>query len=338
MSEKPVVFVSSVIRTLRDLRSALSTELTRLGYEVVIAEGAAMTVEPNTSIHDICLTNVERCDIFILIIDRARGSLVDGEWLVRSEYLHAVRKGKAVYVLVKRDAWIALELAVSNPRKNSEKYYGVPESVISFLAELNAAESRWIIHFDSAEDLLDRVKTQLVAYFARLLRTRSEALWIRTAHLLEHMHSLYRQGTYVQAVLTCEEILRIDRHNAEALLTRAVCRIRLHGLDHRDSIAQGIADCETVLHNDGRNYRAMYNLANFKLLSPEHAPAEVRADLEKLFAEFPEYKFYFESDAEFRRMLEIREMWSTSSSKRVSDASSLRKPGKGRKGRGTKSS
>jgi tetratricopeptide (TPR) repeat protein len=319
MSDKPVVFLSSTMDSLRDLRSAIRQRIEELNYEVSIAE-INFAVLPNQSIPEACLRNVEQCDILVLLVDRNYGTPIKGEWLVRSEYLRAKQLNKAVYVMVEHEALRDYHKANKHPNVDPAAAYGIHEEVVKFLKEIED-RGEWILPFDGPVDVAQKLTKQFSANYAALMRAKSYALLTRTQHLLLQMHILYRQREFVPALLLAEEILRIDRDNPEALVTRAVCKIRLHGMNDVKSIKAGILDCERAIAMNPNDYRARYNLANFKLLSPAHEAKEVRRDLRKLFKEFPDYEFYFESDVEFKRMLGLRRNWTRPEQKKVEKAS-----------------
>lgn len=305
MIDRPVVFLSSTMRNLRHLRETVGASLEQLGYEPVLMDRNPRSRQGYLSIKQMCLENVASADILVLVLDGTYGQPVEGEWLVKSEFYHAKTHGKPSYVFVAEDAINKFELACRHP-KRSPKTYDLHPEVFRFLQELQAS---WKFTYRDVAQLAHQIQLRLAEHFAELLRGKSEAALIRVAHLVEKMNSLYRDGNYVQALLACGEVLRIDNDSADALLTRAVCRVRLHGMHDARAIKEGIADCSRVLSRDDKNYRARYNLANFKLLSADHKPSDVRADLRVLFGDFPEYEIYFKNDAEFSRMLRLRENW-----------------------------
>lgn len=308
MPDKPVVFLSSTISPLKELRAAITEKIEELGYEVRVAE-YDFPAPPNMPVSERCLQNVDKCHILILIIDGSYGTPVNGEWLVRSEFLRAKDRRKAVYVMVEEHAWDRYNLAKGRPEVDSLDIYKIHPKVVSFLREIEESGQDWIRTYNNEKDLGRKLKEQFSAHYAELLHSQSEALLIRAAHLLEQMHYLYRQKNHVQSLLFAKEVLRIDPDNPEALVTGAVCRIRLHGLSEVEYINQGIADCTRVIDKNPRDYRARYNRANFKLLSPKHSISEVEKDLKDLYKDFSEYESYFENDPEFKQMLDLRKSW-----------------------------
>jgi hypothetical protein len=297
--------------SLRQVRISLEERIEGLGFEVAFAE-YDFDAPPDLSISEACMRNVERCDILVLIVDGSYGTPLKGDWLVRSEFMRAKRLHKAIYVMVDYDTWRDYNRAVKHPDADPEHHYEIHPEVVRFLREIASSGDHFIHSFRTEKDLFDILKKQFAVHYAKLMRTRSEALLFRTSHLLEQMHNLYRQTIYVQALLFAEEVLRIDKDNSEALVTRAVCKIRLYGLDDLKSIREGIEDCNKVVANDPHDYRARYNRANFKLLSPEYDISQVEEDLKELYLEFPEYEFYFKEDKEFNRMMRLRKSWSRS--------------------------
>jgi tetratricopeptide (TPR) repeat protein len=310
MTDQPVLFLSSTIASLRDLRTALEEELEKLGYRSTITDGTPPP-DPSSSVEETCLRAVESCDILVLILDKEYGTEVNGKWLVKEEFHRAQETGKPSYVCVRTPLWTIYETwqRAGRPTVDVEAAYGINEKVLRFLDEITVSAEHWILRFERAQDLAGLLRESLAAYFARLLRTRAQTSILRVAHLVEMMNDSYRQGKHVQALLACEQILRLDKSNVEALLSRAVCKIRLHGLNDRQALQAGIQDCLRVLDLDPHNYRARYNMANFKLLCSNHTVQEVEHDLSVLFKEFPEYKYYFDQDKEFRVLIDLRKEW-----------------------------
>jgi hypothetical protein len=309
MLDQPNVFLSSTMQSLRHLRSGIHDKLGKSGFVITNTEPNDLSITPGHSLKEICQENVDRSDLFVLVLDGNYGTPFNGEWLVKCEFERARAKGKPIFVFLEERAMHSFELAKAHPEQPPSSY-GVHADVLKFFLE--DIQFFPILTFRSTDDLGNALQARLMAHFAQVLREKSRWKLIQITHLIENMNTLYRQDKYVQAMLASEEVLRHDSQNVEALIVRSVAKIRLHGMNDGRSIEEGIRDCKVILEQEPMNYRARYNLANFKLLSPTHTTKDVRNDLESLFKDFPEYRIFFEKDLEFNRMLLLRESWAVS--------------------------
>jgi hypothetical protein len=72
---KPRVFVSSTYYDLKYIRAVLELFIKQFGYEPVLFEKGVIPFLHDQKIEQSCITEVESCDIFILIIGGRYGSL-----------------------------------------------------------------------------------------------------------------------------------------------------------------------------------------------------------------------------------------------------------------------
>jgi len=207
--EKGKIFISSTVYDFRDLRSALKYWLTELGYDVFMSESSDFPRDSAESSYQICLSTIEKCDWFILLIgDRVGGNFFDTVTnesisITRKEYRTAYKlflqgKIKKIMTLVRRDVWNAKEerkdiakctkdedtrnLIMSMPSKQAES----PDEIFGFIDEVkrlpemgeaNTGKTsypcgNWITTFDTFAEVVDTLRVEL-----NLNKTISELVW-----------------------------------------------------------------------------------------------------------------------------------------------------------------
>lgn len=86
-SVSPKVFISSTVKDLRDLRSALAWTLGKQGFTVLASESPEFPVRGDRSAPDECFASISQCDYYILMIGSRTGILrQDGVSITRHEY------------------------------------------------------------------------------------------------------------------------------------------------------------------------------------------------------------------------------------------------------------
>lgn len=109
---KKKVFISSTCFNLKDLRSEVAVALEEWGYLPLWNESRSFPIKPGTHSHDICLDNVKKCDIFVLIIDSRYGGIYAGNnypkkeiSISQYEFEIAFNEKKEVYIYVRDTVW-----------------------------------------------------------------------------------------------------------------------------------------------------------------------------------------------------------------------------------------
>lgn len=122
--DRPRVFISSTIYDFRDLRSSLKYWLEEQGYEVCLSEEDDFPVESGSNSYENCISVIDSCDYFILLIGSRVGGLYDAEnyiSITQAEYRHAYERlllGKIkILVLVRKELW-----TIREERKELERY------------------------------------------------------------------------------------------------------------------------------------------------------------------------------------------------------------------------
>lgn len=105
MSQRLVVFVSSTVEDLDEVRVGLRAELEARGLEVRLSEAPDFPVEPGVTSHDACLRAVRTSHVFVLLV----GSRFGGEYQAQNksitwrEWEEAMDAGLLPVVLVHRE-------------------------------------------------------------------------------------------------------------------------------------------------------------------------------------------------------------------------------------------
>ena len=71
----PVVFISSTVRDFADLRGAIGYVLRQRGVSVLMSEAWDFPVLGDHSTFQECIENIRSSDLYVLIVDKTRGSL-----------------------------------------------------------------------------------------------------------------------------------------------------------------------------------------------------------------------------------------------------------------------
>ena len=194
--DKGKIFISSTIYDFKDLRSSLKYWLTELGYDVYTSETSDFPRDATQNSYETCLSTIEMCDWFILLIgNRVGGTLTEeltGETIsiTRKEYRTAYelfQKGKIkkLIIFVRNEVWQEKEI-----RKNLAKALPVvtdeikatsttsledPEAIFSFIDEVRRVEEirnsnktivslpkgNWINLFQDFSDIAYTLNTEL---------------------------------------------------------------------------------------------------------------------------------------------------------------------------------
>jgi hypothetical protein len=111
-SSRPRVFVSSTIFDFADLRSAIKYWLEESGYEVAASEFNDFPKDVEQNSYDACLTAIDSCQYFILLIGARAGGRVSASTsttITMAEYRRAYERAKEgklkIVALVRRSVW-----------------------------------------------------------------------------------------------------------------------------------------------------------------------------------------------------------------------------------------
>lgn len=173
---KPRVFISSTIRDLRDLRSALRYWLEGSGYDVQLSEYNDFDRRPEDDVFEACFNNVVGSDYYILLIGKERGSWYSEEdrlTVTKQEFRVARQTAQTrplgIFVFVREEVTTALKQWHDDGRPSSQSaIIGDPEFTSEFLEEIQTpddatdkAASQWIYRFGDFRDIIDGLRVPL---------------------------------------------------------------------------------------------------------------------------------------------------------------------------------
>jgi hypothetical protein len=163
--------------------------LDALGFEPALSEYNTFPIQPEAATVENCIAVVERkADIFVLIIGGRYGSVTgDGKSITNREYLAARAKGIPIYVFVQRSILDLLGTWKDNPGMDFSSAVDSPR-LFEFVSELRDGGERWVLSFDTAQEIFAALRTQLAYLFRdalqlRLRATNAGALSERYRHL-----------------------------------------------------------------------------------------------------------------------------------------------------------
>jgi len=173
---KPSIFVSSTCYDLKQLRVDLYSYVEQAGFEPVLSEYASFPVDPDETAVENCRRAVEnRADLFVLVIGGRYGSVNEhGSSITNLEYVTARAKGIPIYVFVMRSILDVLSVWKDNPTGN---YTSIVDSnkLLEFVTGIRSTGQNWVFPFDSAQDIIAILRTQLAYLFADALELRTRA-------------------------------------------------------------------------------------------------------------------------------------------------------------------
>lgn len=177
ITHPPSVFVSSTCYDLAQVRLDLRSFFESLGMVPVLSEFSSFPVDPNLGAIENCLAGVkETADIFVLVVGGRYGSGThNGKSVTNLEYLEAKAKGIPRYVFVQESILTTLPIWQKN---RSSDFSGIVDSpkLFEFVESLRDPKENWVFPFDSAQDIIGTLRTQLAYLFMDALTIRAKVL------------------------------------------------------------------------------------------------------------------------------------------------------------------
>lgn len=174
----PSVFISSTVRDLRDLRSAIAYTMRTQGLTVYLSEAADFDVRGDRSAVEECFENIRACDYYILLIGNTRGNLFEeGTSVTRQEYRVArnqfLSSGRPrLFFYLRKDTEAAIR---ASQKEQTAAGIDDPDHLTSFINEVEQpgieAVPNYLTRFYDFEDLIRSLVSRL-----NLGRTLSETL------------------------------------------------------------------------------------------------------------------------------------------------------------------
>lgn len=174
------IFISSTCFDLKEQRHNIYSELSDMGYSVILSENGDVGYEQGTSLERSCLNSVSSTDIVVGIIGRRFGSKsesFEAHSITMNEITTAVGVGKIIFVFVERNVLAEFETYKKNQdlAENLKWAHVDDGKIFKFLQELNARKSIAILGFDHSADIIDLLKKQLSFLFANYIDKERKA-------------------------------------------------------------------------------------------------------------------------------------------------------------------
>lgn len=102
------IFLSSTCYDLKDLRAELEKFLKDKGHTLLLSDRSDFPVNIGTHRHDVCIENVGKCDLYVLVIDSRFGAKYyknDNISITWAEYKEAIRTNRQIMSFVRKEVF-----------------------------------------------------------------------------------------------------------------------------------------------------------------------------------------------------------------------------------------
>jgi hypothetical protein len=173
IGQKPAVFVSSTCYDLAQVRDDLRLFIESIGMSATMSDNHSFPIDPDQGAVANCLDRVKNsADIFVLVVGNRYGSATEnGKSVTNLEYEQAKAIGIPIYVFV--DKRIIANLPIWQKNKSAD-FGGIVDStrLFEFVEKLRSPEENWVFNFESAQDIINALQTQLAYLFRDALQAR----------------------------------------------------------------------------------------------------------------------------------------------------------------------
>lgn len=168
------MFISSTCYDLSQIRRDLKDGIREMGHEPMLSEDKDFPINPSLTSSENCINAVRNdADVFVLIIGNKYGhKLESGQSITNSEFLTAVEKGIPVYTFSLKQMVHLLPFWKNN-RTADFSYIVDDNKVFEFLEDVREKRSKWNFEFETAQDILEILKSQLSILFKKSLESAS---------------------------------------------------------------------------------------------------------------------------------------------------------------------
>ena len=167
---KTRIFISSTCYDLSQIRKDLKEGIEAMGHEAVLSENKDFPINPSLTSAENCIEAVRNdIDVFVLIIGNKYGyKLESGKSITNSEFLTAVEIGIPVYTFSLKQMVDILPFWKKNKDADCSDLVD-DNKVFEFLEDVREKRSIWNFEFESAQDILEILKSQLSIMFKHSL-------------------------------------------------------------------------------------------------------------------------------------------------------------------------
>jgi hypothetical protein len=188
IAHHPSVFVSSTCYDLAQVRKDLRAFIEAMGMTATMSEYSSFPVDPNLDAVGNCLGRVkDSADILVLLVGGRYGSPTEtGKSVTNLEYAEAKAKGIPRYVFVDKRVLMTLPIWEKNP---SADFSDIVDSqkLFEFVKSLRDPKENWVFPFESAQDIIETLRSQFAYLFKDCLDIRQK---VARAGLSEQLQDL----------------------------------------------------------------------------------------------------------------------------------------------------
>lgn len=158
------IFLSSTCYDLKDLRAEVEAFLINKGHELLLSDRENFPVTLDVHRHDVCINNVSKCDLLILVVDSRFGAPyyknndISITW---AEFNAALNAGKKIMPFVRREIFNERRTCNHNLKlgNNFSPAFAEDIRVFKLIDEIQKHEGGyWIEQFDNSINIKSRLE------------------------------------------------------------------------------------------------------------------------------------------------------------------------------------
>ncbi len=197
----PRVFVSSTCYDLKYIRENLKYFINNLGYESILSEDGDIFYNPEQHTHNACLSEIQTCQIFVLIIGGRYGGnyLQEDKSITNKEYEEAIKLKIPVFTLIEKNVWSEHFVYQKNKgNENSENivYPSVDDiKIFEFIDEVRKnSTNNAVCSFGDFKDMENYLKKQWAGMVYNFLTNSIETK--KVSDLFKEIHNATEKIEY----------------------------------------------------------------------------------------------------------------------------------------------
>ena len=197
----PRVFVSSTCYDLKYIRENIRYFINNMGFESILSEDGDVFYAPDQHTHDACLTEVQNCQMFVLIIGGRYGGSYKQEdkSITNKEYEEAIKNKIPVFALVEKNVWSDHFVYQKNRKNKNAESIIYPNAdnvkIFDFIDEVRKSENNNAIYaFGDFKDIEQYLKKQWAGLLYNFLVNSIETKKVKD--LFEEIHSATEKIEY----------------------------------------------------------------------------------------------------------------------------------------------
>ena len=158
------IFLSSTCYDLTDLRAEVGKFLIEKGHTLLLSDRNNFPVEMGKHRHDVCIDNVGKCDLFILVIDSRYGADYYKEPSISitwAEFREAIRTKRQAIALVRREVFNERQTCRKNQKLKNPfvPFYADNIKIFDIIDEIQKNENGiWMQPFDNSIDVKETLE------------------------------------------------------------------------------------------------------------------------------------------------------------------------------------